>query len=218
MTTYPNSPKLTKGGIVLLDPETAQVKDIISLQYNPETMTRSFQIQGADGGEGGDRSQALRLKGPPVESYKLDIELDATDLLEKADKEATSVGLHRELAMLESLVYPTIASIINNDQLAASGAMEIFPIENPLTLFVWSKNRVLPVRITELSVTEEAYDAALNPIRAKVSLGLRVLSVDDLGFPHIGSQLFMAYLQNKEQLKNRHTNFGLQSLGLGGIL
>ena len=103
--------------------------------------------------------------------------------------------------MLESLIYPTIAGILNNDQLAASGAMEIFPIENPLTLFVWSKNRVLPVRITELSVTEEAYDAALNPIRAKVGLGLRVLSIDDLGFKHIGSQLFMAHLQSKEQIQ-----------------
>ena len=62
MTGFPNSPRLIKGGIVLLDPETAQVKDVISLQYNPETMSRSFQIQGADGGEGGDRSQALRFE------------------------------------------------------------------------------------------------------------------------------------------------------------
>ena len=91
-------------------------------------------------------------------------------------------------------------------------------MESLLTLFVWSKERVLPVRVTELSVTEEAYDPALNPIRAKVSLGLRVLSIDDLGFSHIGSQLFMTYLQNKEQLKGRHTNLGLQSLGIGGIL
>lgn len=218
MTGFPNSPKLIKGGIVLLDPETAQVKDVISLQYNPETMSRSFQIQGADGGEGGDRSQALRLKGPPVESYKLDAELDATDLLEKADKEASNVGLHRELAILESLIYPSSADILNNEQLASSGTLEIFPMESPLTLFVWSKNRVLPVLVTELSVTEEAYDPALNPIRAKVSLGLRVLSIDDLGFSHIGSQLFMTYLQNKEQLKGRHTNLGLQSLGIGGIL
>lgn len=218
MTTYPNSPKLIKGGIVLLDPETAQVKDVISLQYNPETMTRSFQVQGADGGEGGDRSQALRLKGPPVESYKLDAELDATDLLEQADGEATTVGLHRELAILESLIYPTSESILDNEKLAASGSLEILPMETPLTLFVWSKNRVLPVRVTELSVTEEAYDPALNPIRAKVSLGLRVLSIDDLGFAHTGSQLFMTYLQNKEQLKKRYAKFGLQSLGVGGLL
>ncbi len=217
MTTHPNTPKLIKGGLVLLDPETVQVKEVIVLQYNPETMTRSFQIQGADG-EGGDRSQALRLKGPPVESYKLDAELDATDLLEQADSEATTVGLHRELAVLESLIYPASADIINNEQMAASGTLEILPMESPLTLFVWSKERVLPVRVTELSVTEEAYDPALNPIRAKVSLGLRVLSIDDLGFSHIGSQLYMTYLQNKEQLKSRSSKFTVQSLGIGGIV
>ena len=218
MTSHPNSPQLIKGGIVLLDPETAQVKDVISLQYNPEKMNRSFQIKGVEGDEGGDRSQALRLKGPPVESYKLEAEIDATDLLEQADSEATSVGLHRELAILESLIYPTSQDILNNEQLAASGTLEILPMETPLTLFVWSKERVLPVRITELSIAEEAYDPALNPIRAKVSLGLRVLSIDDLGFSHTGSQLFMTYLQNKEQLKDRYTKFSIQSLGIGGIL
>ena len=218
MTTHPNTPKLIKGGIVLLDPENSQVKDVISLQYNPETMTRSFQIQGAEGGEGGDRSQALRLTGPPVESYKLDVELDATDLLEQADSEATTVGLHRELAILESLIYPSSEAILSNESLASSGVLEILPMETPLALFVWSKHRVLPVRVTEFSITEEAYDSALNPIRAKVSLGLRVLSVDDLGFAHTGSQLFMTYLQNKEQLKNRYTKFSVQSLGIGGVL
>lgn len=217
MTTYPNSPKLVKGGIVLLDPQTTQVKDVISLQYNPETMSRSFQIQGADSGEGGDRSQALRLKGPPVESYTLEAEIDATDLLEKADSEATTVGLHRELAVLESLIYPSSADILRNKQLAASGTLEILPMETPLTLFVWSAHRVLPVRITELTINEEAYDPSLNPIRAKVSLGMRVLSIDDLGFSHIGSQLFMTYLQNKEHLKSRHPKFSLPSLGIGGI-
>ena len=52
----------------------------------------------------------------------------------------------------------------------------------PLTLFIWSKNRIVPVRLTDFSITEEAFDPELNPIRAKVSLGMRVLNVDDLGF------------------------------------
>ena len=160
----------------------------------------------------------MRIKGPPVETYKIDVELDATDLLEQADAEATSVGLHRELAMLESLIYPQSEDLIRNENLAASGTLEIFPMEKPLSLFVWSKQRVIPMRLTELSVTEEAYDPALNPIRAKVSLGMRVLSVDDLGFSHTGGQLFMTYLQNKEQLKSRYNKFSLDSLGIGGLL
>ena len=73
--------------------------------------------------------------------------------------------------------------------------LEVLPIEAPLTLFVWGAQRVVPVRVTDLSITEEAFDAALNPIRAKVSLGLRVLSVDDLGFDHRGGTLFMGYLR-----------------------
>ena len=80
----------------------------------------------------------------------------------------------------------------------AGGTLEILPLEAPLTLFVWSKQRVVPVRVTEFSITEEAFDVALNPIRAKVSLGLRVLAIDDLGFTHRGGTLFMAYLRNKE--------------------
>ena len=89
-------------------------------------------------------------------------------------------------------------------------------METPLALFVWSKSRVVPVRLTEFSVTEEAHDTALNPIRAKVSLGLRVLNVDDLGFLHRGGMLFMSYLRQKEQLAGMTTG-ALGALGLRGI-
>jgi hypothetical protein len=77
--------------------------------------------------------------------------------------------------------------------MANAGTLEIIPLEQPLTLFVWSRSRVVPVRITDFSVTEEAFDVQLNPIRAKVSLGLRVLSVDDLGFDTPGGHLFMSH-------------------------
>lgn len=215
MSTFPNSPKLLKGGIVLLDPESGAVLRIIPLQYNPDTLSRTLQVKGI--GEGGDRSQALRLKGPPVETLKLDAEIDATDQLEIADGTATEVGLHPQLAALEILVYPTSSRLQSNNSLAAAGTLEIAPMESPLTLFIWSKNRILPVRITDFSVTEEAFDPALNPIRAKVSLGMRVLSVDDLGFSHRGGNLFMTYLRNKEQLASRSKSGALSTLGITGI-
>src|SRR5580765_4065115 len=100
MSTFPNSPRLLKGGIVLLDPQSGAVQRIITLQYNPDTLTRSLQIKGV-GGEGGDRTEALRLKGPPAETIKIDAEIDATDQLEAADSQATQVGLHPFLAALE---------------------------------------------------------------------------------------------------------------------
>jgi hypothetical protein len=216
MTGFPGSPQLAKGGIVIIDPQTSHVQQVIPLQYNPESLTRSFQVQGADGGDGA-RSSALRLKGPAVETLKLDAEIDATDLLEVADDDAMELGIHRELATLEALLYPSTRNLNVNNEMARIGTLEIAPMESALTLFVWSQERILPVRITELSITEEAFSPKLNPLRAKVSLGMRVLSVDDLGFEHKGGGLFMTYLTRKEQLRDRNTQAQLNRLGIGGI-
>lgn len=215
MTTFPGSPRLLKGGIVLLDPTSGAVRRIIALQYNPDSISRTLQVQAI--GESGDRSQALRLKGPPVESIKVEVEIDATDQLELADGAATQVGLYPQLAALETIIYPTSSQLESNNSLAQAGTLEIAPMETALTLFVWSKNRMVPVRLTEFSVTEEAFDPALNPIRAKVSLGMRVLSIDDLGFSHKGGSLFMSYLRTKEQLAARAKGGDFSALGITGI-
>lgn len=220
MVTFPNSPRLLKGGIVLIDPETSAVQRIISLQYNPETLSRTLQVQGV-GTEGADRSEALRLKGPPIETIKLDAEIDATDQLEfpnqKQNRNAVEVGIHPQLAALEMLIYPRSSQLLDNNNLAQSGSLEIAPMETPLPLFVWSKNRIIPVRITDFSVTEEFFDTSLNPIRAKVSLGMRVLSVNDLGFDHKGGQLYLAYHQQKEKLAGLSKGGAFGDLGIGGI-
>jgi hypothetical protein len=216
MSTFPGSPQLLKGGIVLLDPDTGQPVQIIVLQYNPDTLTRTLQAQGI-GPEPGDRLEALRLKAPPIETIKLDAEIDATDQMEKADPITAQLGIYPQLAALETIVYPTSAQLQANDLQSQMGTIEIAPMEAPLTLFVWSQVRVLPVRLTDFSITEEAFDPNLNPIRAKVSLGMRVLTVNDLGFAHKGGNLFMTYLQQKEQLVARNPRGTLGALGLKGI-
>ena len=111
---------------------------------------------------GGDRSEALRLKGPPVETIKLEAEIDATDQLEAGVSPATRVGIHPQLATLEFIVYPTSAQLQANNAMQQSGTLEIAPMQAPLLLFIWSKNRILPVRLTDFSVTEEAFDVPLN--------------------------------------------------------
>ena len=123
-------------------------------------------------------------------------------------------GIHPELALLETLVNPLSSELRDNDKLAREGMIEILPMETLLTLFVWSKQRVLPVRITEFSITEEAFDISLNPIRAKVSLSMRVLNVDDVGFSHQAGRLFMTYMQNKEDLAKKPPLCTLSSLGI----
>ena len=215
---FTGSPRVLKGGLVLLDPERGNVLRIIVLQYNPDTLTRSLQTQGMSG-ESGDRLEALRLKGPPVETIKLEAEIDATDQLEHPDRNpaAVDLGIQPQLAAMETIVYPSAAQLQQSESLALSGTIEIAPLEAPLTVFVWSRNRVVPVRLTDFSITEEAFDPSLNPIRAKVSLGMRVLTVNDLGPNHRGGSLFKAYHQQKETLASRAAAGVFGSLGIGGV-
>jgi hypothetical protein len=214
----PLSPRLIKGGIVTMDPDTSVVLSVIALQYNPDSLSRSLQIQATQGGNDGVRVDALRLRGPAIETIKVEAEMDATDQLEFPNQYplAGKYGLHPQLAQLEMLVNPTVEALLADDVMASAGTLEIIPLEQPLTLFVWSSSRVVPVRLTEFSITEEAFDPNLNPIRAKVSLGMRVLSVDDLGFNHPGGRMFLTYLTNKETLASRATSAALTTLGLGG--
>jgi len=219
MSGFPNSPRLVKGGIVTMDPDTSAVQSVIALQYNPDSLSRTLQIQAMPGGQDGVRVDALRLRGPAVETIKVEAELDATDQLEFPNQFplAGQLGLQPQLAQLEMLVNPTVETLLADNDKANAGTLEIIPLEQPLTLFVWSKSRVVPVRLTDFSITEEAFDPNLNPIRAKVSLGLRVLSVDDLGFAHPGGRIFMTYLGNKEQLASQATSVAISVLGLRGL-
>jgi hypothetical protein len=217
MTSFPGSPRLIKGGIVLIDPTTGAVQRVIALQYNPVSLQRSLTARTV--GEDADRSQALRLTGPPQETYTLEAEIDAADQLEFPDQNPLVVehGIAPQLAALETILYPPSSRLIGNNQLAASGVLEILPTEQPLMLFVWSSNRVVPVRLTSYSVTEEAFDPRLNPLRAKVSLGFKVLSVGDLGFDHRGGSIYLAYHQQVERLAARSRGGAIGDLGLTGI-
>ena len=171
---FPNSPRLVKGGIVTMDPDTSVVQSIIALQYNPDSLSRTLQIQALPGGQDGVRVDALRLRGPAVETIKIEAELDATDQLEFPKKfpSAIQYGLHPQLAQLEMLINPTVETLMADDNMANNGTLEIIPLEQPLTLFVWSKSRVVPVRLTEFSITEEAFDANLNPDTSQGQPGL----------------------------------------------
>ena len=195
MSSFPGSPKVQKGAIIGLDPFNP-LASVIVFQYNPDTLTRTLTAQTAGGSPA--PGEALRLKGPPQETITVSIEIDAADQLEKVQFPATQLGIHPTLASLEMLLYPKSALVIANEVLAKAGVIEIIPPEAPLTLFIWGIKRVVPVRLTTFSITEEAFDTSLNPIRAKVNLGLRVLTYQDLGLLSAGGALFMAHQVIKE--------------------
>lgn len=214
-----NSPKLVSGGLVVMPPGGGAPRRTIALQYNPDTLTRSYQVQGSGGDAGAERATPFRLKGPAIETIKLDAEIDATDGLEHpgGNPNAVGFGVAPQLAVLEALVNPSVAELQALDALASAGTLEIVPPEAPLVLFTWGKGRVVPVRVQEFSITEEAFDALLNPIRAKVSLGLRVLTVDDLGFRHKGGALFLDYLRAREALAAKAGSAAPAALGLTNL-
>ncbi|TJZ52992.1 hypothetical protein FCH28_17690 [Streptomyces piniterrae] len=219
MTTYADIPKPIRSGIVIVEPELGTPQRIIVLQFNPDTLERSVTPQaaggegdGGGGGSGGDRNEALRLKGPAQESWKFTAEIDATDQLDVAAPD----GIHPQLAVLEMLVQPTTAQLRAASHLSKKGTIEISPIEMPLTLFTWGSKRVMPVRLTELSVNESAFDVNLNPIRASLSIGMKILTVSDLPAGHRGAELYLAHLAQKEQLARAARGGSFAGLGLGG--
>ena len=217
MTTFPGSPQLLKAGLILMDPDSGAIRRTIVLQYNPESLTRTLQVQAVS--DAADRSQALRLKGPPVETFKVEASIDATDQLEFPDQnqDTTRFGIRPQLATMETIIYPASSQLQSNNQLAQLGTLEIVPMQAPLVLFSLGKTYLAPVRVTDFSVVEEAYDPNLNPIHAKVTLGLRVLSIDDLDFNSKAGSLFMIYQQQKERFAGRQSGGTLAALGLGGI-
>ena len=213
MTGLSSSPRLIKGALVgvdIINPQTS----VVMFQYNPDTMTRRLEARAAS--EGGDRGEGLRLSGPPKETITLSIEIDATDQLEQADSLPTKSGIYPSLAALEMMLYPKSPSVITNQILSLAGTIEILPVEGPLVLFVWGTERVLPVRITSFSITEEAYDPMLNPTRASVELSLTVLSYQDFGPLHPGHNLFLAHQMAKEVMATLNVSYSNQNV-IGGL-
>jgi hypothetical protein len=216
VTTFPRSPRTLRGGFILMDADGLAVRRTIVFQYNPDTLTRSLAPRGATA-DTGDRLEALRLVGPPAETLKLEIALDATDRLEKPAQNPTTVaeGIAADLAEFETMVSPSVADLEAAEALTRTGTLEILPLPSPLLLLVLGANRTVPVRITEFAITEEAFDTRLNPVLARLSLGLRALTTDDLPFGSKGAALFLTAARRRERLAARR-GAGVQALGLAG--
>ena len=214
MAKSPITPRLLKAGLFRVDRDSGDVKNIVPFQYNPESVSRTLTPRGT--ASEGRRADALRLIGPPTETISLEMILDAADELETAavDDTIATQGLAPRLATLEMMIYPSVASVQRTADLAGQGLIEVLPEPEPLTLLAWSRNRITPVKITEFSVTEEAFDTALNPIRLTISLGLRVMSIDDLGPSSRGGGIFMSYFRRKEELAGLVSGGDLSAFGI----
>ncbi len=205
-----SSPRLVKGAIVAAE-LTDPLANVVVFQYNPETIQRTVTARTA--GADGDQMEALRLTGPPREKISLEVEIDATDQLERNDPVAATTGLYPTLAALETMLYPKSALAVANEALSLAGVIEVLPPPSPMIMLIWGPGRVVPVRFTEVAITEEAFDTVLNPIRAKVQLQLDVLTYDDLGIASVGGALSMARHIGLEVLGRIGSAAGISAAG-----
>jgi hypothetical protein len=224
-TGYPRAPRMLRAGLVRLEPRTRSIVDVVLFQYNPDSVTRTIQPR-AIGGEPGDRLEVLRLTGPPRETFKFDAEIDAADQLELvADRRIGPTehklvdaiareGLLPSLALLERLVAPPASELLETDALFDRGMLEVAPAESPLTVLVWGVKRVVPVLVASLTITEEAFDPHLRPIRVKASFECKVLTSSDLPLQHLGGSLYIAYRKAVEQLATMVTSRDPRPLGV----
>jgi hypothetical protein len=217
MATSQIAPPVFKGALATVS-ALNPLGSVIVFQYNPSSLSRTLTAR-VTGGEG--PTSTPRFAGPPEETVKLSVEIDATDQLEAGDGVTEDLGILPALAALEAMLYPRSPVVVANEVLARAGIVEVLPMEAPLTLLVWGARRILPVAITEFSVTEDAFDLALNPLLAKVDLGLKVLSYTELGLLSPGGALSLANHIATEALALVGTTGTLPGLignvaGLGG--
>lgn len=197
MTGLSLSPPLQKGAIVSIDIFNP-ISSVAIFQYNPDQLSRSLTPNYSQAGSG--KAEPLRLSGPPTETISVNLKIDLIDQMEQGANGPLGGGIAGYLAALEMMVYPKSKLVGINQGLLLAGTMEVVPPAAPLTLFIYGWKRVVPVKIESLSITETAHDVALNPIRADVSLSMRVLTYNDLSMVNPGYWAFLTHQVVKETL------------------
>jgi hypothetical protein len=205
-TGYSRSPKLLKGALIEFSERfIGPIPNVIVFQYNPETMTRALEVWSQSGsGESAASNDTSHTAQPfdPPETFTLALELDAADALEKPESHPVAFisGVADRIAAMEMLLYPQGDSLLGglmgsisgslggaSVSGALGGASSVQPVPRgtvPVVLFAWGPGRIVPVRVTTFSVEEQAYSPLLYPIRAKVSIGLKILTPKDFPTCH----------------------------------
>ncbi|WP_418276914.1 hypothetical protein ACNHYB_03080 [Isoptericola jiangsuensis] len=213
MSSFPGSPRTVPGAIVAVDPVSA-LSRVAVFQYNPDEVTRTLTPRAPAGG--GSTVDQDRVFGAPTQRIAMRVELDSTDGLEVGDGVTSAAGVAAGLAVLEMLMYPSVARVVANTALLLAGTIEVLPPRAPLAVLAWGPGLVVPVRLDSVTVTEQAFDAAtLQPVRATVDLSLSVLTYDDLAPTDPGHYVFVAHQVVKEALATTAGAAGVAAIGQG---
>ena len=194
---YPRNVPLLKGALVSIDQGTQTTT--VPFQFNPASLSRSVKPNTVGQGEG-DRSAAVRFSGAASEKISLTAQIDAFDGLNAGDAQTLSYGILPQLAALELFAYPSTTDVGLYESQLRSGSINVVPPLAPHLVFVWGRQRVLPVRLESMAVTEELFDGNLNPISASVALDLLVLTYSDAFPGNLEYNLFLSHQKSMEQL------------------
>jgi hypothetical protein len=201
--SHSKSPKFLKGAIVQFKTmPIVPIPNIILFQYNPESLSRTLTPYAPPEGagtatapQGATPASSLAQPQEPTESFTVTLFLDASDALEVPEAHPVAVlsGVADRIAALEMLLYPqgdsllgslagSISVSIGAGGISASMSKDAFVKrpEVPVTLFVWGPGRIVPVRLQTFTVEELQWNQLLYPTRAKVSVGMKVLTKDAL--------------------------------------
>jgi hypothetical protein len=222
---FPGRPRLLRGALEVRDPDREGTKTSrIVFQYNPEKIQRTLASRAAPKDQGGKvgkaREDIRRVLGPPVETITMSVVLNAADQLGAGQPDAlvAKYGLYPVVATLELLLYPKSYRVKDNQNLAKKGTVQLQQADVPLVILELSKKRKMPIFLTSFSIAEEAFDQNMNPIRAKVDLGMRVLTYMELDDKGEGRKTYVTYQETKENLAQQfaeHTTPAAKSRAAG---
>jgi hypothetical protein len=234
--------KFIKGALVSFMPTfIGSLPNVIVFQYNPETVTHTWSAAAGAPASPKPGADPMAAQGVPGEQFSFSLSVDSSDMIADGDANpvgaglATVSGVYTRLAALEMLQYPsgafdggllgTVSSSITN-ALSSSGSgsapkATIPASEVPTVLFVWGPQRIVPVRVTALTITEKLYDPLLNPSHADVQITLRVLTPEELagvqGELKTVANVAYAYSQGLRQLQAL-ANLGDAAASIIGML
>jgi len=201
-----------KGGLIeFTESFPLPIPNVVIFQYNPETMTHGWTPATTNPGTPGQSSNPLAITGQPTETFSFTLAMDSNDTIADGNAVVAGLaevsGLYTRLAALEMLLFPTAppgggligsvtAALGIGGSSSPSPTQQVPAAQLPTVLFVWGPGRIVPVRVTALSITEKLYNATLlNPIHVEAQMTLKVLTQDELKYVDgpLGTLANMAY-------------------------
>jgi hypothetical protein len=189
-----------KGALISFMPTfIGALPNVVIFQINPETITHAWTSPAPATTAPKAGADPLAVSGYPGETFAFTLMMDANDEIADGDINpvgaaiASVSGLYSRLAAIEMLQYPatssgpslvgSVSAAIGAASASAGGSstpQNVPRLQVPTVLFVWGPERIVPVRVTQLSVSEKLFDGLLNPSHAEAQLTLKVLTLDDV--------------------------------------